>query len=364
MNQLFICLLFLNAVKMRVPGKRGNDEGLLSIDFIIGFTFFMVALIFVAVMISGLLVHLQSRTIDYDAVAYRTSVILVEDPGEPANWNLNDLSIPAERDSVRRLGLAIDKNYPAVLKLSKVEKFFNNSTPMGGCYSLDTFCKPDDYRSRLIFGDYPYQFNISMKGLGSEPWNWNYTVGDQIPPNSSYGFIKRIVKVQIPNSTYVFELTNLTNETDPNNQNETIIRIDFSDLYGVPAPYRIDPLNEELNITINFTNLTPTLAQAQICTYPLVGVPGCVLENAYEDHPRMNVIIDGSETIPNVTSDNVTIIIDNGYFHRVGFDRFDAVDVRLTFDRNVTNQSLFNYNYTTVNPLPRLEPAVIEVRVW
>ncbi|NYT21889.1 MAG: hypothetical protein GKC07_08855, partial [Methanomicrobiales archaeon] len=91
---------------MRVPGKIDHEEGLLSIDFIIGFTIFMVALIFVAIMISGLLVHLQSRTIDYDAVAYRTSVVLVEDPGEPSwepwssgrpmfdppNWHLVNIS--------------------------------------------------------------------------------------------------------------------------------------------------------------------------------------------------------------------------------------------------------------------------------
>src|SRR5271157_427349 len=61
--------------------KKMNNSGLLSIDFIIGFTIFMIAFIAVAVLISGLLVNLQSKTIDYDAVAYRTGVILVEDPG-------------------------------------------------------------------------------------------------------------------------------------------------------------------------------------------------------------------------------------------------------------------------------------------
>ncbi len=61
-----------------------SDSGNLSIDFLVGFTIFIIAFIWVVSMIPGLLIGLQSYTIDYDAVAYRTGVILVEDPGEPA----------------------------------------------------------------------------------------------------------------------------------------------------------------------------------------------------------------------------------------------------------------------------------------
>jgi len=59
-----------------------NDSGQISIDFLVGFTIFIIGFIFVITLMSGLLVGLQSKTIDYDAVAYRTGVILVEDlPG-------------------------------------------------------------------------------------------------------------------------------------------------------------------------------------------------------------------------------------------------------------------------------------------
>jgi hypothetical protein len=58
-----------------------NDSANLSIDFMIGFTIFMIGFIWVVSMIPGLLINLQGYTIDYDAVAYRTGVILVEDPG-------------------------------------------------------------------------------------------------------------------------------------------------------------------------------------------------------------------------------------------------------------------------------------------
>ena len=60
-----------------------EDSGNLSIDFLVGFTIFLIAFIWVVSMIPGLLIGLQAYTIDYDAVAYRTGVILVEDPGEP-----------------------------------------------------------------------------------------------------------------------------------------------------------------------------------------------------------------------------------------------------------------------------------------
>ena len=63
-----------------------DDTANLSIDFLAGFTIFMIGFIYVATLIPGLLLGLQSSTIDYDAVAYRTGVILVEDPGFPVSW--------------------------------------------------------------------------------------------------------------------------------------------------------------------------------------------------------------------------------------------------------------------------------------
>ena len=65
-----------------------DDSGIQSIDFLAGFTIFMVAFIWVATMVPGLFIGIQSYTIDYDAVAYRTGVILAEDPGQPV---LSDL---------------------------------------------------------------------------------------------------------------------------------------------------------------------------------------------------------------------------------------------------------------------------------
>jgi len=61
-----------------------KNSGQLPVDFLVGFTIFILSLIMVANFVPSLLVGLQRTSgIDYDAVAYRTGVVLVEDPGEP-----------------------------------------------------------------------------------------------------------------------------------------------------------------------------------------------------------------------------------------------------------------------------------------
>ena len=69
-----------------------DESGNLSIDFLVGFTIFMLAFIWVTSMVPGLLIGLKSNTIDFDAVAYRTGVILVEDPGWPGIPAMGSLS--------------------------------------------------------------------------------------------------------------------------------------------------------------------------------------------------------------------------------------------------------------------------------
>src|SRR5512137_1466648 len=136
-----------------------DDSGNLSIDFLAGFTIFMIAFVWVISMIPGLLIGLPAYTIDYDAVAYRTGVILAEDTGEPASWEATPFNLEWNKADVDRLGLAISRNDPNILAVDKVNRFFDTAT---SCADDAAFCYPDDYRSRAIFGDYPYKFNISL----------------------------------------------------------------------------------------------------------------------------------------------------------------------------------------------------------
>lgn len=102
-----------------------DDTANLSLDFLAGFTIFMVAFIYVASLIPSLLLGLQSSTIDYNAVAYRTGVILVEDPGAPVSWE-NPGIYPdyyIQTNGIR-FGLALSKDTPNILSQAKIKPVF------------------------------------------------------------------------------------------------------------------------------------------------------------------------------------------------------------------------------------------------
>lgn len=241
-----------------------NDAGNLSIDFLAGFTIFMVALIYVATLIPGLLIGLESKSIDYDAVAYRTGVILAEDPGMPYNPAWETYS-DIDKDHVLRFGLALSKDTPNILSAEKIDRFFNTTV----------FVYPDDYRSQAVFGDYPYQFNISLKVDGGQ----NYSVGDPLP-DSGYGYSRRLVKIkgessatidgtQIATSYPAFRSCeanagNLSAGDPGPTLHPFSVYFNYTDLttngpdYNNPA-YQIDPIAPLYEgVTINLTNINQT----------------------------------------------------------------------------------------------------------
>lgn len=167
--------------------QKHDDDGNMSLDFLVGFTIFLMAFIWVATMIPGILIGLQAHTIDYDAVAYRTGVLLVEDPGWPATPGWETESDERKADMIR-FGLAISKETPNMLADSKVTRFFNTTT----------FIYPEDYRDRLIFGDFPYRFNISLRDIEKDTI---LVVGDALP--DGYGHIRRLVKIKSTSNTTI-----------------------------------------------------------------------------------------------------------------------------------------------------------------
>jgi PKD repeat protein len=226
--------------------KKTGDSGVLSIDFLIGFTIFLLAFIWVVSMIPGLLINLQGFTIDYDAVAYRTGVILAEDPGMPPvpSWE----NAPTANDVVR-FGLALSKDTPRILSEDKVNQFF--------CTSVFTY--PEDYQERVIFGDYPYRFNVSLIEGGSD--HPSRYVGDVM--SGSYGTIRRLVKIKGPSNATI-DYTYMNTHGYIRGENET--RHEFSIVINntellrdkVTNPiYQIDPSREKF--TINITDLNQTM---------------------------------------------------------------------------------------------------------
>ncbi len=374
-----------------------NENGALSIDFLAGFTIFMIAFIWVVSMIPGLMIGLQSYTIDYDAVAYRTGVILVEDPGWPAfpGWETqyNIFNQPLKAN-ITRFGLAISKDTPNILSEEKVNRFFCWSTTDPSQLNLI------DYRTRAIFGDYPYGFNISL----IDPDGQSRSVGDVLP--DGYGTIKRLVKIKGPSNATI-DYSYITNHSYVKTDNVTThvfsILIDNPKLLGdVKDPaYQIDLAQEQM--TINITDLKSTITEfpptitrnsstvilKNIKVYKQDGglysnVPLPASEFPY---------VDGNNTrlpaLPVAVTDNITLRFSPRFFDlmkaqnsqiyiALGFDvnppstflnntqalpDFDTLDGSLTF--NNPNTTPFNYNYDSKNVTqPYLRNAVLGVAVW
>jgi len=337
------------------------------------------------------MIGLQSYTIDYDAVAYRTGVILVEDPGWPASppW---ESYLPLQKPNVTRFGLALSKDTPNILSQGKVDWFFNTTF----------FIYPDDYHTRAIFGDYPYGFNISLMDLGGQ----NGSVGDILP--DGYGYIRRLVTIKgvsnatIGNAQYTTYPSSYI-KTDNVSTHVFSILIDGPKLQGdVKDPaYQIDPSSEQ--ITINITDLRSTITDAKFPSPPFPPIDNSTsainltaikffklkegglnpITFPQTDYPY----IDGSSTrlsaMPAPVKDNITLRISPGTFTSIE-SRSYPIYIALKFDvsPNSTflnnsqttpgfdtltfdNSTPFNYNYEPENVTqPHLRDAVLEVAVW
>jgi hypothetical protein len=328
----------------------------------VGFTIFMIAFIFVATMMSGLLINLLSRTVDYDAVAYRTGVVLVEDPGEPRyyvgsaeNWHLLDLSIPLERDTLKRLGLSLERYSPGYLQQQKVDKFFQYDSSIL-CSGSDSLCYPDDYRKKLIFGDYPYSFNITLRKLDELTI---YSVGEISPPH--YGYTRRLVKIKQPGASMALNVTNWTSQY-------VIVRMEFSELYSLANPlYRVDPLNEKTTILLRNFTIPNTAMQSTpfIYVYPPTGgsptplmIPGSSPTVLIYDSPGFRCT-----SYPCLMSNISYVEVEEGFFKRINLDEFSLIEINMTFNQTVSEGFAYNFNYTT-STLSPAETAVLEVKIW
>ncbi len=322
-----------------------NDSGLLSIDFLAGFTIFMVAFIFVVTMASGLLVGLSSKSIDYDGVAYRTGVILVEDPGwtvdKKPSWEQVD---QYHTDKIVRLGLALDKLTPNILSNSKVKRFFSTDPDLS--YS------GGDYNSKLVFGDYPYRFNISMWDInGSKYYDNLRPVGDQVPNN--YGYIKRVVKIRQPGYAII---------TDPDGSTgSSIFTIDLNmdEIYHttLTSPeYQPDPLDEGVNISISNFNLT-TPGKINITSIQL-------WKDGTTIPPDLTFKVNGNSYLsyPDVGNKQVQIILDPAYLTAIQSDEYSRLSIIVNFD-NVVSLST-PYKYLDAQQQQIFIPAALEVKVW
>jgi hypothetical protein len=368
-----------------------DSSGNLSVDFLVGFTIFMVAFIWVATLVPNLFLGVSAHGIDFDAVAYRTGVILAEDPGA----TIPNVTTPWEdqpdsaNNTVERFGLAVSKDTPNVLSEVKVNRFFNKSAG---------FVYPDDYRHKVIFGDYPYSFNISLQVVGESETRY---IGEVRPDN--YGFIRREVKIKHDFSNATLDKTDYTKYRLNNSQNSTYhdfsIVINTTNLLhgNITNPlvnpnnhdaYEINPTKDGIVIVLddldkpmydpahklenlgelNITAVTLSKYITGLGLIPLVG-------SSYQ-----NFIWNDTNDTPSVppfpVQRCVTFAFKPGFF--AGTPEDGAVYINVTFHipattnfpkgkpfLNTSRTRPFDYNYNVTDVTqPYLSDAVMEVAVW
>jgi hypothetical protein len=363
----------------------------LSLDFLAGFTVFIIAFIYVATLIPGFLLDLQNKNVDYNAVAYRTGVILTEDPGSPVSWEnpaaYSDYFIQTNNI---RFGLALSKDTPDVLSIQKINRFY-----------CTTFSYPTDYQSRAVFGDYHYLFNISLQIAGE---NETRSIGDVIP--DEYGYIRRVVKVKNPsNVTIGLPVINALNMKSTDNVTTHPFTVlfnstDLLDNTSNPACtnplYQINPWQDQL--MVNLTDLQETMGNAstnaslvrldilraqQSQPYPNPAISTVEFfdnTNPPGGIPPLFLYTDGNSTpvatLPVNVVDNVSLILSPGFFYNMGYNTNNQLDqqtqmyVKYTFQLsqndtylNNTVSGPFSYTYNEVTP-STLNDGVMEIAVW
>lgn len=365
-----------------------DDSGILSIDFLAGISIFVITLIVAATMISGLLISLQTKKIDYDAVAYRTGVILVEDPGEP-NTQFNYLTITEsdqwefigydQKDNIRRFGLTLYKSTPRVLAEQKVLSFFSQAQ-----FPRAQFSELSEYRDRMIAGDYPYNFNVTLEILGEN----TYKVGDTVDPHSSYGYIRRVILIKNQTGTNVD--MNWFYEDETPDSDIFYVNLTYGWLLNQDRgpQYWIEPPKED--ITINLANVSAIRNQSQALNATLNNIrmtfdgrllDGTEVKGVDLPYRPFTADIDGIQRsftwpggagIPLQVNESINITFPAGYFippSAYAEITLIRMNIRYEFEEETVNlsESTHFHEYLPGSQgftPPHLKPAIMEVRVW
>jgi hypothetical protein len=384
-----------------------DSDGNLSVDFLVGVTIFMMAFIWVATLVPNLFLGVSANGVDFDAVAYRTGVILAEDPGAtiPLITTPWEIQPDSGKGNIERFGLAVSKETPNILSETKVDRFFNSTETNG------PFIYPEDYRTKAIFGDYPYRFNISLLAVGES--NPRY-IGEVRPDN--YGYIRKQVKIKhFSNATidqtdilkfnlnntgpdgnvtfHDFSITINTTRLLNGNLTEPVINPNYK------LAYQIDPRSDWINITMEdfkeqpplpaWVGVNPVKINLTQVTFSQTqyGYSGLFTLAPWIIPHKDFIYVDGSPTPVNLpvenleAKNNLTFAFKPGFF--TSADTGGAIYINMTFGvetqdptgpvgavqgvqyLNTSRSGPWDYNYSATEVTqPVLTDAVMEVAVW
>ena len=359
-------------------GKDRETSGQISIDFLVGMSLFLLTLVFLVQFIPAIFAPFDSNSIDLGSVAYRTSVILVEDTG---CWN-NSATMRTESDwenhvsSTTRVGLAIDKDHPNILNLTKIEAF------------ADTVNLPDLNLSqnlvlfRKIGGnDIFYGWNITLTDSRGNTW-----MRGEVPPRS--GNVARIERLTLINTSEYgwIDADELSGATSGGGPVKPLIMIPNSSV----TEFCNDDMEffiTNFNITGAAKYLTTKMVQSNFSNEPGDGLNNTAnglhlndshptfiqLDQSSDGYTELNEVYQG-DLVNNVDIDYSTdilhIVINKSAFTRAGFDINNPVsdDVFIEFNfkkidcnEEHTPSNLTRYNDTLQNVHRR---SNLEVWVW
>ncbi len=324
-----------------------DERGQIAVDFLLGISLFLIALIFTVQLIPGMFISGPARESSLDYTAYRTATVLTEDTGWWANTSSSGSGTDWEShtNNVLRLGLAVDDDNSSRLTNSP-NMLSRNKTIQMMTVDEDTLITKLGLYNNVDDTIFSNGYNISIT-KDDEPIVLNGTRicrGDPIPEDMEVSKITRIVLMET-GSFAEFNATRLPIDPYIAGVENTIINV-------------TGPLEE--NVTIHLNNLNITGANSSFNNLIL----NSTVLNEGSDYVSYQIKTDGSKSplAPTGKIDNdsiVQFIIEPGLFNTAHTYQLE-IDME---DINFTATAPPYPEYTE-NIEIYYEHAYLKVEVW
>lgn len=177
--------------------EMDDDKGQIAIDFLLGISLFLIALIFTVQFIPGMFMAGSVRESSLDYTAYRTASVLAEDTGWWGNSMGSATDWENHPDDIMRVGLAVDDDITSRLTDSP-NLISNNKTSQLMLLNESELTDVLGLYNQVDDTHFAYGYNISITKNGV-PLIINNTpvmLGDTVPDDRETSKITRVVLVE------------------------------------------------------------------------------------------------------------------------------------------------------------------------
>lgn len=226
-----------------------DERGQIAVDFLLGISLFLIALMFIVQFIPGLFIPSSANEGSLDHTAYRTATVLAEDPGWWGDNIKSNTGWEHNTANVKRIGLAADDDSSSKLTNSPNLISKNKTIAMMQIYKTNKtgfeqkMGLYDNVNGNLLY----YGYNISLVNTSSNKPivldTTNITLGDEIPADRDVIKIVRIVLIETGKAAY-FDADELTTPY-PTPSNVTSLSV-------------AGPKNEDVTVVLSKFNITGT----------------------------------------------------------------------------------------------------------